>query len=82
MLSLSLFTLRKHMKSALEFEVGKKDLLKMSFGQGEETFHMPAHLQTGTEIKQFHRLHCARQKYQSFPLLEWLSHKQLHRLED
>ena len=43
-LSLSHFTLRKQMKSALEFEVGKNVPLKMHFGQDEEGFHIPAHL--------------------------------------
>lgn len=43
-LTLSLFTLWKQTKSALEFEVGKNDPLKMHFGQGEEGFNIPAHL--------------------------------------
>lgn len=64
MLSLSLFTLRKQIKNALELEVGENDLLKFGFGHGEEGVHIPALLQTGTEIKQFHRLHWTRQNYQ------------------
>lgn len=64
MLSLSLFTLRKQVKNALELVAGENNPLKFIFGHGEKGVHIPTRLQIGTEIKQFHRLRWARQNYQ------------------